>query len=44
VLPVVLGKKEARETAQLPGTMQDDNCLLLTEYNVYGPPYSFGNK
>jgi hypothetical protein len=39
VLPVVLGKKEVKETRELPGTMKDDNCLLLTEYNIYGPPY-----
>ena len=33
LLPVILGKRE------LPETMRDDNCLLLSEYSVYGPPF-----
>jgi predicted acyl esterase len=39
LLPVVLGKREISETRELPETMQDDNCLLLSEYSVYGPPF-----
>jgi hypothetical protein len=39
LLPVILGKREVPETRQLPETMQDDNCLLLSEYNVYGRPF-----
>jgi hypothetical protein len=39
VLPVLLGKRLVKETRELPGTMTDDNCLLLDEYNVYGKPY-----
>ena len=40
LLPVVLGKrKAASESWELPGTLQDDNCLLLSEYSVYGPAY-----
>ena len=38
-LPVILGKREVTEERELPGTMQDDNCLLLSEYNVFGPPF-----
>jgi uncharacterized protein len=37
LLPVVLGKRETSETRELPTTLQDDNCLLLGEYSVYGP-------
>ncbi len=36
LLPVVLGKREKPETYALPQTMQDDNCLNLSEYSVYG--------
>jgi predicted acyl esterase len=39
MLPIVLGKREVSEERELPATMQDDNCLLLSEYNVYGPPF-----
>jgi len=39
ILPVVLGKRELPEERELPETMRDDNCLLLSEYNVYGPPF-----
>ena len=39
LLPVILGKRELPETIDLPETMRDDNCLLLNEYSVYGPPY-----
>jgi hypothetical protein len=36
----VLGKrKPSSDTWELPGTLQDDNCLLLSEYSVYGPPF-----
>jgi putative CocE/NonD family hydrolase len=39
LLPVILGKRELSEERELPETMRDDNCLLLNEYNVYGPPF-----
>ncbi len=39
LLPVILGKKELPEIRELPETMRDDNCLLLSEYSVYGPPF-----
>ncbi len=40
LLPVVLGKrKPASGSWELPGTLMDDNCLLLSEYSVYGPPF-----
>jgi len=39
LLPVILGKREKPENYELPQTMQDDNCLLLSEYSVYGPPF-----
>ena len=39
LLPVILGKRELSETRELPETMRDDNCMLLSEYNVYGPPF-----
>jgi predicted acyl esterase len=39
LLPIILGKRELPENLELPETMSDDNCLLLSEYNVYGAPY-----
>lgn len=39
LLPVILGKRELTETRELPETMRDDNCLLLSEYSVYGPNF-----
>jgi putative CocE/NonD family hydrolase len=39
LLPVILGKRELPENRELPQTMSDDNCMLLSEYNVYGPPF-----
>ena len=39
LLPVILGKRELPEMRELPETMRDDNCMLLSEYNVYGPPF-----
>ncbi|MBN1188260.1 MAG: CocE/NonD family hydrolase [Dehalococcoidales bacterium] len=39
LLPVILGKREKPEIRQLPQTMSDDNCLLLSDYSVYGPPF-----
>jgi len=39
LLPVILGKRELPEARELPETMSDDNCLLLSEYNVYGTPF-----
>jgi len=40
LLPIFLGKRELPEERELPETMRDDNCLLLSEYSVYGPPFS----
>ena len=39
LLPVILGKRELPPERELPETMSDDNCLLLQEYSVYGPPF-----
>jgi predicted acyl esterase len=39
LLPVILGKRELPVERELPETMRDDNCLLLSEYSVYGPPF-----
>jgi len=39
ILPIILGKRELPEERELPETMRDDNCLLLSEYSVYGPPF-----
>jgi len=39
LLPVVLGKREKSDQRELPQTMRDDNCLLLSDYLVYGPPF-----
>lgn len=39
MLPVITGKKEVPATRELPQTMLDDNFILLSEYNVYGPPF-----
>ncbi|MBN1189430.1 MAG: CocE/NonD family hydrolase [Dehalococcoidales bacterium] len=35
LLPVLLGKREQSDKLELPQTMRDDNCLLLSEYSVY---------
>jgi predicted acyl esterase len=39
LLPVILGKRELAEIRELPETMRDDNCLLLSEYSLYEPPF-----
>lgn len=39
LLPVILARPKSPEGPELPETMRDDNCLLLSEYNVYGPPF-----
>jgi uncharacterized protein len=39
LLPVILGKRELSDMRELPETMRDDNCLLLSEYGVYGKPF-----